>query len=298
MVDDLREAVEALHLRGQDVNDNEDTWIEASPQSYSRADTKEMRLGRNVSKGPEIIKRELEEELLSPPTEFSALWLNRLQQRWDAPVNYAELAELAPTQTRTVTRFSREGLEGTGPGYKEVTVPASSANAKNSTSLLRRPATRADFVRGGAGFFPFTPGGLDGVDAIAEFEDQIQLEERAKGGTKSGGLDRIINFGTEGGLLEVAPGFTRGLKIPEKRLSTDDSEAREIESTLDEAEPTAITPELSDGVTNGYLELANTNAPTSSDDEDQDEDLADLLPVEFPALEPHRQLLASSQKKG
>jgi hypothetical protein len=76
MVDDLREAVEALHLRGQDVNDNEDSWVEASPQSYSRADTKEMRPRRNVFKGPEIIKRELEEELLSPPTEFSAQWLN------------------------------------------------------------------------------------------------------------------------------------------------------------------------------------------------------------------------------
>ena len=298
MVDGLREAVEALHLQGQDVNDNEDSWIETSPQSYSRGDTKEVRPRRYVFKGPETIKRELEEELLSPPTEFSALWLNRLQQRWDAPVNYAELAELAPTQTRTITRFSREGLEGRVTGYKEVTVPASSANAKNSTSLLRRPATRADFVRGGAGFFPFTPGGLDGVDSIAEFEDQVKLEERAKGGTKSGGLDRIINFGTKGGLLEVAPGFTRGLKIPEKRLPADDSEAQEIESALDEAEPTATTPELSDGVTNGHLEPTNTNASASSDDEDQDEDLADLLPVEFPALEPHRQLLTSSQKKG
>src|SRR5277367_1630107 len=298
MVDDLREVVEALHLRGQDINDNEDYWIDTSPKFDSRADTKETRSRRNGFKGPEIIKRELEEELLSPPTEFSAQWLNRLQQRWDAPVNYAELAELAPTQTRTITRFTREGLEGRVTGYKEVTVPASSANAKNSTSLLRRPATRADFVRGGAGFFPFAPGGLDGVDAIAEFEDQVKVEERAKGGTKYGGLDRIINFGTEGGLLEVAPGFTRGLEIPEKRLPAADSEAQEIESTLDEAEPTATTPELPDGVTNGYPEPANMNAATPSDDEDQDEDLADLLPVEFPALEPHRQLLTSSQKKG
>src|SRR4051812_37011928 len=104
MVDDLREAVEALHLRGQDINDSEDSWIETNQKSCSRSDTKETRARRNVSKGPEIIKRELEEELLSPPTEFSAQWLNRLQQRWDAPVNYAELAELAPTQTRTITR--------------------------------------------------------------------------------------------------------------------------------------------------------------------------------------------------
>ena len=108
-VDDLREVVEALHLRGQDVNDNEDFWIDTSPKLNSRADTKETRPRRNGFKGPEIIKRELEEELLSPPTEFSAQWLNRLQQRWDAPVNYAELAELAPTQTRTITRFTSSG---------------------------------------------------------------------------------------------------------------------------------------------------------------------------------------------
>src|SRR5438477_11299359 len=110
-VDDLREVVEALHLRGQDVNDDEDFWIDTSPKLNSRADTKETRPRRNGFKGPEIIKRELAEELLSPPTEFNAQWLNRLQQRWDAPVNYADLAELARTHTTTITGFTRHVLE-------------------------------------------------------------------------------------------------------------------------------------------------------------------------------------------
>ena len=298
MAAELSEAVEALHLRGQDVNDYEDSWIEDSLKPHDKDDVKKIRPRQHICKSPDVTKRELEEEFRSPPTEFSAQWLNKLQQRWDAPVNYSELAELAPTQTRTITRFTREGLEGRVTGYKEVTVPASSANAKNSTSLLRRPANRADFVRGAAGFFPFAPGGLDGVDAIADFEDQVQVEERARGGTKSGGLDRIINFGTEGGLLEIAPGFTRGLELAEKKLPTDNSDAVEVEKALHEQGLTTATPEPPDSLTNGDLEPATTNGIPSSDDEEEDEDLADLLPVEFPALEPHSKLLASSQKKG
>ena len=298
MADDLSEAVEALRLRGKDVIDQDDCWIEASQKFYSKDDVKEARSRQQASKNPDATKRELEEELLSPPTEFNAQWLNKLQQRWDTPVNYAELAELAPTQTRTTTRFTREGLEGRVTGYKEVTVPASSANAKNSTSLLRRPANRADFVRGAAGFFPFAPGGLDGVDAIADFEDQVQAEERARGATKPGGLDRIINFGAEGGLLEVAPGFTRGLRFAEKKLPAEDGDAADVEKTLDEVEPTAAMFDLPDSLTNSHLEPTITNGTTSSDDEDEDNDLANLLPVEFPALEPHSKLLASSQKRG
>ena len=138
-------------------------------------------------------------------------------RRWDVPTDYTDLFEIAPTQTRTITRFDREGLEGRVTGYHEVTVPATSANAKNSTSLLRRPAGRADFVRGAAGFFPFAPGGLDGVEAIAEYETEAQNAEQSRAGGKQSGLDRIINFGTEGGLLEIAPGFSRGLKFEEAK---------------------------------------------------------------------------------
>ena len=108
-----------------------------------------------------------------------------LYRRWDIPLDYTSVYELAPTQSRTIIYFDREGLKGKVTAYKEVTVPASSATAKNSTSLLRKPANRVDFVRGAAGFFPFTPGGLDGVTAIAALEDQaVQEEQQAKGEKK------------------------------------------------------------------------------------------------------------------
>lgn len=118
-------------------------------------------------------------------------------------IDYQDIFEIAPTQTRTIIRFNREGLEGRVTGYHEVTVPASSATAKNSTSLLRRPAARADFVRGAAGFFPFAPGGLEGVEAIAEMESEMQASEQQRRGTRKEGLDRIINFGSEGVLQQA-----------------------------------------------------------------------------------------------
>lgn len=173
------------------------------------------------------LKKNLETTFLTPPTTFSAEWLNRLQRRWDEQVDYTDICQLAPTQSRTVTRFIREGLEGRVTGYKEVTVPASGATAKDSTSMLRRPANRADFVRGAAGYFPFAPGGLDGVDAIQAYEDEVQLVE-SQGAKKVNGLDRIIKFGGGDGLLEIPPGFTRGMSFEKLEKDTDDT----VKSTL------------------------------------------------------------------
>ena len=206
---------------------------------------------------------------------------------------------MAPTQTRTITRFTREGLEGRVTGYKEVTVPSNSATAKNSTSLLRKPANRADFVRGAAGFFPFVPGGLDGVQAVADLEDQaLQASERA-GGPRTATLGRIIAFGTEGGLLEIAPGFTRGIDFSreEKKLDTETADA--IEEVLKEA------PQASDAGEEEASEMTkqenfqpNEVDGESDSSDDLNEDIDALLPVEFPALEPHRPLAASRAKRG
>ena len=208
---------------------------------------------------------------------------------------------MAPTQTRTITRFNREGLEGRVTGYKEVTVPSNSATAKNSTSLLRKPANRADFVRGAAGFFPFVPGGLDGVQAVADLEDQaLQASERTNG-AKAGSLDRIIAFGTEGGLLEVAPGFSRGIDFSREEKKVDTETANAIEEVLKE-EPQA----RNDGVEEEPSESLQDEEPKpngivdgeSDSSDDFHEDIDALLPVEFPALEPHGPLAASRAKRG
>jgi len=114
------------------------------------------------------------------------------------------LMGLAPTMSRTIIRFTREGLEGRVSGYKEVTVPTQSITAKNSMSLLRRPAAKADMVRGKPGFFPFSPGGLD-IGKVNETAEELEQTEAA-----------FAERTGANGLLQVPPGFTRGLMPPKE----------------------------------------------------------------------------------
>ncbi|OKL61921.1 hypothetical protein UA08_02605 [Talaromyces atroroseus] len=253
---------------------------------------------KKVRHNEEDLKAELENEFLTPSPQFSPDWLNRLQRRWDVSIDYQDIFEIAPTQTRTIIRFNREGLEGRVTAYHEVTVPASSATAKNSTSLLRRPAARADFVRGAAGFFPFAPGGLDGVEAIAEMESEMQANEQQRRGTKNQGLDRIINFGSEGGLLEVPPGFSRGLQMKKPESKDAEEDDQEVERTLErEDEGVKVDRPEVDRNAEEYREDED-KVPSEDEEEEEEEDIDSLLPVEFPAFEPRSQLLAATAKKG
>lgn len=244
---------------------------------------------------PDELKRRLEDLLLSPSPEFSTEWLNRLQQRWDFEADYSSLFKLAPTQTRTVTRFLRHGLEGRVTGYKNVTVPAGGATAKNSTSLLRKPGNRADFVRGAAGFFPFAPGGLESIEATAALEDQIHsggaLGDVKERSTKSK-LERVIPIGSEDGLLQVAPGMTRGIDFS-KKTEPAQEDANAIQSVLEE------DPEdLGDAEEDKDDSPATTPDDAADQDGDEDgDDIDDILPIEFPSLEPHGVLAASSARK-
>ncbi|EOD49113.1 Helicase [Neofusicoccum parvum] len=282
----LAQAFERVSLAADSVNTSDPDWIDSV--------LGEQRPRKRTRRTKDELKQELEREFLTPSTSLNTHWLNELQQRWDAPINYADLFELAPTQTRTIIRFTREGLEGRVTGYKEITVPASSATAKNSTSLLRKPAKRADFVRGAAGFFPFAPGGLDGVEAIAAAEDEFLRNQQSEKAKKQGGLDRVINFGVEGGLLEVPPGFARGLDF-KKKPSTDQQNADEVEKALGE-EPAPV--ESVDGILSEEVDGVQPSAGESGDEEHQDDDDIDsLLPVEFPALAPRGNLSLSASKR-
>lgn len=248
---------------------------------------------KRLRPSPEEVKAKLERNFLKPATTFSPAWLGRLQQRWETPMNYTDLFTLAPTQTRTIIRFTREGLEGRVTGYKEVTVPANSATAKNSTSLLRKPANRADFVRGAAGFYPFAPGGLDAVEATAAYEDELLQQNGAVVAPKSNKLERIIDFAAEGGLLEVPPGFTRGLRIPQKAAPDEDA-AKEVEAVLEEesTRPEAMT----DG--DGAVQTNGASVEEEESSGDEEEEVHALLPVEFPALAPHGPLALARNQRG
>ena len=147
-------------------------------------------------------------------------------------------------------------------------------------------------MRGAAGFFPFAPGGLEGVEAAAALEEQAIKDENVVTDRKSK-LERLINFSGEGGLLEIAPGFTRGLDFTKKKKdAVDEKDAEDVENVLDE-EPDAELKQ--DGIENG--EHAERDSRETSE-EDAEDDIDSMLPVEFPALEPHGTLAASSAKRG
>ena len=189
-------------------------------------------------------------------------------------------------------------MEGKVTGYKEVTVPANSATSKNSTTLLRKPAHRTHFVRGAAGFFPFAPGGLDGVTAVAPLEDQAIQEEQKTKGKKGGKLDRVLDLHSHGYLLQVPPGFERGVDFKQGSKNIDEANAKQIVEILrTEPEDLDILDSEEESV-NSCVSLEK-QVPGDSDLSDgSEEDIDSLLPVEFPALEPRGILVASTTRKG
>ncbi|KAL8800342.1 MAG: hypothetical protein Q9182_005236 [Xanthomendoza sp. 2 TL-2023] len=286
----LLNAIEELHAKASTLENQTDNLL------LSRL-TEPHRPQNPSVPSREILTQQLEASFLQPSTAFDQAWLNRLQQRWEIPTDPTSLFQLAPTQTRSVIRFSREGLEGKVTGYKEVTVPANSANAKNSTSFLRKPANRADFVRGAAGFFPFAPGGLDDVQAIADEEDQSIQESLNVNKRRPNALDRVIELGAEKRLLEVPPGFTRGLRFDRATTTIDKGAASQIEETL--------TQEPSDPFEGQDQAAPIRKGPAIDGDEGAEalsdvehDDIDDLLPVEFSSLQPHGVLAASTSKRG
>ncbi|OBT63774.1 hypothetical protein VE03_06908 [Pseudogymnoascus sp. 23342-1-I1] len=281
MAEALAESLQKVHISST-AESRDDDWID------SILDQQGPR--KRVKEDPSDLKKELDRKFLTPSTSFSTEWLNKLQQRWDCPTDYTDLFKIAPTQTRTITRFTREGLEGRVTGYKEVTVPANSATAKNSTSLLRKPGNRAEFVRGAAGFFPFAPGGLEGVEQAAALEEQMMRVE-GKGVAGAAKLERVINFGAGDGLLEVAPGFARGVHFKPKKGKGEEVEAEEVEKVLDQE------PVEDEGLERGEEESPDVDLEVEEEDEEE-EDIDSILPVEFAAFEPRSALATSAAKKG
>ena len=77
---------------------------------------------------------------------------------------------------------------------------------KNSTSLLRKPGGKEDFVRGRSGQYPFAPGGFESIS-----EDFGFFPFR---------IDETTQLGV---LPSLPPGFSRGLrtKFPEEDIGLD-----------------------------------------------------------------------------
>ncbi|KAJ5725614.1 uncharacterized protein N7483_006971 [Penicillium malachiteum] len=243
---------------------------------------------RKIDPSEEDVLQNLESEYLTPPTRFNPKWLNKLQTRWQVDSvteDPSQLFQLDQTQSRSETRFVREGLEGRVTDYKDVTITAERAHAKNSTSMRREVASRADFVRGGSGSVPFAPGGLDQIEAIAESELGPDWAEQSRPSKKKAGLDRIIEFGSAGGLLTTPPGFARGMNFDQKKTKSDEEERVQelLEKGSDKAEDDD-QPAKPDEVVKSPKVDADERPGMANDDQ---EEIDALLPVEYPSLEPN-----------
>jgi antiviral helicase SKI2 len=129
------------------------------------------------------------------------------------------------------------------------------------------------------------------VEQAAALEEQmLKVDMKAAAGPAK--LERVINFGAEEGLLEVAPGFTRGVSFRPKKSRDDEKEAEEVELVLDQ-EP---VDEMVEGK-EGEAETSEEKLIESEEDEEE-EDIDSILPVEFAAFEPRGKLAASTAKRG
>ncbi|KAF9210880.1 hypothetical protein BGZ59_008812 [Podila verticillata] len=167
------------------------------------------------------IQEEIERDHLLPSHTFSTAWLNKCQEHFDRDPEFNTLLTMAPAPDMSTLALEPQDIRGTKKrGYYEKSflatdvtgnlASASSMTAKNSTSFSRAPAKRSDFVRGKAGYFPFTPGGLDpeeikGVEVLEQEKEALGMDDIDVARTVIEGL----SLGDD--LLTVPPGFTRGL---------------------------------------------------------------------------------------
>ncbi|KAF9402960.1 hypothetical protein BGX21_007843 [Mortierella sp. AD011] len=171
----------------------------------------------------EQIKQDIEQEHLFPSNTFSTEWLNKCQEIFDRDQEFTTLLSMDPSPAESTIALEPHNVYGVRGGYYEknlrtthlvgtnAVASTSIMTAKNSTSFSRAPGKRTDFVRGKAGYFPFTPGGLD----IEEIKGASALE----GEKNALGMDDVdiartivedLSLESEG-LLTKPPGFDRGL---------------------------------------------------------------------------------------
>ncbi|KAF9187392.1 hypothetical protein BGZ50_001970 [Haplosporangium sp. Z 11] len=194
-----------------------DIAIEAQPEAFQLP---ESIVG---PKSYEQIKRDIEQEHLFPNNTFSTEWLNKCQELFEREQEFNTLFSMDPAPVESTIALEPHNVYGVRDGYYEKSLRSthlvgaqavastSIMTAKNSTSFSRAPGKRTDFVRGKAGYFPFTPGGLD----VEEIKGASILEaERDALGMDDVDIAKTIveNLSLDSEeLLTVPPGFSRGM---------------------------------------------------------------------------------------
>ena len=196
--------------------------------------------------------------------------------------------QISPTGSRNVIRFVREDLQGKVTGIRQISLPAQSSTAKTSVSFLRRPASQAHSIRGATGFLPFAPGGLEGVEdpLLVEGTDS-ECASRVTTGVDT--LSKLIELDPNNRLLKAPPGLSRGIRVSK----TDEASRNDnIETLL--MQHSSINPKTP--VASKPIAKPEHSSIDNKGESTEKEIIDTLLPVEFPALEPHN-LLAPATKR-
>ncbi|GLB35762.1 putative DSHCT [Lyophyllum shimeji] len=154
----------------------------------------------------EQVHQEIEEKLLLPRETLPKHWLPTYQVHWERELTVPSLLTFNPSPPPTTLTFVRTGLSGRVTGYVEIPSPRASTG-QTSTSLDRAPAPSKTFVRGKSGHVPFWPGGLE--DPLAVLHDADAAGPHTKG------------------LRTIAPGLSRGLRLPGAEIEDEDLMALE-----------------------------------------------------------------------
>ncbi|CAK7234333.1 Antiviral helicase ski2 [Sporothrix bragantina] len=232
-------------------------------------------------------KGSLETAFLKPPKEIPAKLVERTQQRWDLQVDKSLLFEIDPPDIGTQTVFYRGGRNFQIVAYEEIAAPRDTGSDIPSSGPI-----------GTASALLSTGGSRDDAnEAAVNAEEQwlqksILARERVKPDGSS--LQRIVQAGT-GGLLEVAPGLQRGIRFSGKqpkakpkagKVSLDDTEtSKAVEGDLER-----VAEDLPTALDSDADHQPSDEALADGDDDDKDggarfdDDVDELLPIEFPSL--------------
>ncbi|CAG8479523.1 5994_t:CDS:10 [Acaulospora morrowiae] len=238
--------------------------------------------GLNEPLSREDVHRELSERFLTPGTSFPVSWLSKCQQYWERDPDFLSLTSLEPSKSRVSLEIIREK-----PGGIITVVGESKLTPQNSTSFLREPGARNDFVRGNSNYYPFAPGGLES-EVLIDLEDGVSKD-----------LDNALNF-DEDEILSVPPGFERGLIFEDESAKERNANQKKAVAGLNitdmiihDDEELAELFELNDA----DIKEQDSEFVPADDEEDLEttqsqpfegdvEDAVDsLLPVQLPSLE-------------
>lgn len=255
------------------------------------------------------------EDLLTPSNRLSTAELARSQVHWKRKPKLEHMLWAEPSTSLHSLEFVRAGLEGRIVSYREVSHTSTPLlDSRSSASMMRKPATSSNFVRGKSAYVPFAPGGLesevmknpDGSERDAEdLSDTIRSQVADMEETLSSGR----------GLRTKAPGLSRSFIDPTEESLDDEEDTEAVERASSRVQDASQAVDVGLGMAPipvyrpveqdrpGPSALRGSRSQINGDGKDRadtsvhDAELDELLPVERPQPLTHARRTAKIDAK-